>query len=404
MERTSTSSAAAYRTMALACAVFLSAGVMFAGIGPTLPLLARQIGQDIAVLGGLFTAISLGIILAQVGAGRASARFGQRFVLAAGMLLMGVGSLGVTLGPNLVVLLGAALLLGVGFGGVLAGGNLLVAQLFPDRSAAALNGVNLFFGLGSMLGPALAGFAGAQLGVAQAGMWAGAGLLLALAPMVLAYAAQPAGRAAAARAEHEPAHPAAGWLLGLLLLIYIGTEVGFSGWLTVFMIAGGKLAPASAALVVSGFWLALTLGRTLGAVLGMRLAAPLLLMLSLLGLLSGATLLVLGMSNQIISIAGVLCLGLSCGPVFPTVLAIVANTARDSGSTTSLVLAIGNGGGLIVPVLLGVLLTQYGPLAAASMVVVAALAMLVLCAALLWTSTGQARRSLNQVVDKPCEA
>jgi fucose permease len=404
MERTSTFGAAAYRTMALACAVFLSAGVMFAGLGPTLPLLARQIGQDIAVLGGLFTAVSLGIILAQVGAGRASGRFGQRSVLAAGMLLMGVGSVGVTLGPNLVALLGAALLLGLGFGGVLAGGNLLVAQLFPSRSAAALNGVNLFFGLGSMLGPALAGFAGAGLGAPQAGMWAGAGLLLALAPMVLVYAAQPAGQASVARAEHEPAHPAAGWLLGLLLLIYIGTEVGFSGWLTVFMTAGGNLAPAGAALVLSGFWLALTLGRTLGAVLGMRLAAPLLLMISLLGLLSGATLLVLGLSNQFVSIAGVLLLGLSCGPVFPTVLAIVANTARDSGATTSLVLAIGNGGGLIVPVLLGVLLTQYGPLAAASMVVVAALAMLALCAAVLWTQTGRARASLNQVVDNPCEA
>jgi fucose permease len=390
--------------MALACAVFLSAGVMFAGVGPTLPLLARQIGQDIAVLGGLFTAVSLGIILAQVGAGRASARFGRRFVLASGMLLMGAGSLGITLAPFLAALLGAALLLGVGFGGVLAGGNLLVAQLFPARSAAALNAVNLFFGVGSMLGPALAGFAGARLGLPQAGMWAGAGLLLALAPAVLSYAAQPAQQALAARAEHEPVHPAAGWLLGLLLLLYIGTEVGFGGWLTVFMIAGGNLAPAGAALVLSGFWLALTLGRTLGAVLGMRLAAPLLLMISLLGLLSGAILLVLGMGNQLILIAGVLVLGLSCGPVFPTVLAIVANTARDSGATTSLVLAIGNGGGLIVPLLLGVLLTQSGPLAAASMVLVAALAMLALCAMVLWTSVSRTSLSFNQAVDHSCEA
>jgi len=365
--------------MVLSCAVFLSAGVMFAGIGPALPLLARQIGQDIGVLGGLFTAISFGVILAQLGAGRAGARFGQRFVLAAGMLLMGIGSLGVSLGPTLVTLLTAALLLGIGFGGVLAAGNLLVAQIFPTRSAAALNGVNLFFGMGSMLGPALAGLAGARLGVPQAALWAGAGLLLALAPMVLGYAARPASHAATSRAEHQPAHPAAGWLLGLLLLIYIGTEVGFSGWLTVYLIAGNHLAPAGAALVVSGFWLALTLGRTLGAVLGMRIAPALLLAISLLGILSGAILLVLGVGNNAISIAGVLCMGLSCGPVFPTVLAIVATTARDSGTTTSLVLAIGNGGGLIVPVLLGVLLTQYGPLAAAIMVLVAALAMLALC-------------------------
>jgi fucose permease len=404
MKQIAISSTATYRTMVLACAVFLSAGVMFAGIGPTLPLLARQIGQDIAVLGGLFTAVSLGIILAQLGAGRAGARFGQRFVLAFGMLLMGSGSLGVSLGSTLAMLLAAALVLGVGFGGVLAAGNLLVAQLFPLRSAAALNGVNLFFGVGSMLGPALAGLAGARLGVPQAALWAGAGLLLALAPMVLGYAARPARQVDTLRPEHQPAHPATGWLLGLLLLLYIGTEVGFSGWLTVYLIAGSNLAPASAALVVSGFWLALTLGRTLGAVLGMRLTPALLLVVSLLGMLSGAILLVLGVGNHVISIAAILCFGLSCGPVFPTVLAIVASTARDSGTTTSLVLAIGNGGGLIVPLLLGVLLTQYGPLAAASMVLVAALAMLALCAAVLWTSTSRRRPVLNQVVENACEA
>ncbi|HEU5101655.1 MAG TPA: MFS transporter [Roseiflexaceae bacterium] len=400
MERLPPSRTTAQRTLALACAVFLAAGIMLAGLGPTLPLLARQIGQDIAVLGGMFTAISLGIILAQFGAGRASARFGQPVVLAAGMLLMVAGGLGVTLGPSLPALLAGALLFGIGFGGVLAAGNLLVAQLFPARSAAALNGVNLFFGVGSMVGPALAGLAGARLGLPQAALWAGAGLQLALAPIVLGYAARPVAQAAASRAEHQPARPVSGWLLGLLLLIYIGTEVGFSGWLTVYMLAGGNLTPAAAALVVSGFWLALTLGRTLGALLGMRVSARRLLTLSLLGMFSGALPLVLGVGNQAISIAGVLCLGLSCGPVFPTVLAIVATTARNSAATTSLVLAVGNGGGLIVPVLLGVLLTRYGPLAAGGLVLGAALAMLLMCVTMFHARAGRNNTVLDRAVAK----
>ena len=160
MEQTNISSATARRTLALVCAAFLAAGVTLSGVGPALPLLALHIEQDIAVLGGLFTAISLGIILTQFGAGLASARFGQRFVLAVGMLLMGCGGSGVTFGRSLPILLAGALLFGIGFGGVLAAGNVLVGQLFPTRSAAALNGVNLFFGVGSMLGPAIAGLAG----------------------------------------------------------------------------------------------------------------------------------------------------------------------------------------------------------------------------------------------------
>ena len=384
MEQTNISSATTRRTLALVCAVFLAAGVALSGVGPALPLLALHIEQDIAVLGGLFTAISLGIILTQFGAGLASARFGQRMVLAAGMLLMSSGIVGVTFGRSLPFLLAGALLFGIGFGGVLAAGNVLIGQLFPTRSAAALNGVNLFFGVGSMLGPAIAGLAGLRLGAPQAATWVGAGLLLVLAPIVLSYAAQPRTHPGNQLPREQPQQRSTGWILAMLLLIYIGTEVGFSGWLTVYLITGSTMAPASAALIVSGFWLALTLGRALGAVLGLRLTAAQLLTSSLLGMLIGAVLLLLGVGDRVTSIAGVLCLGLSCGPVFPTVLAIVTTTARNSAATTSMVLAIGNGGGLIIPVLLGVLLARYGPSAAAGLVLGAALSMLALYAAVLW--------------------
>src|SRR5204862_6656335 len=127
----------------------------------------------------------------QFGAGRASGRFGQRGVLAAGMLLVGSGGIGVTFGRSLPILLAGALLFGFGFGGVLAAGNVLVGQLFSTRSAAALNGVNLFFGVGSMLGPAIAGLAGLRLGAPQTAIWGGAGLLLALVPIVRVDAARP---------------------------------------------------------------------------------------------------------------------------------------------------------------------------------------------------------------------
>lgn len=385
MEQMNISRRATRRTLALVCAVFLAAGVALSGVGPALPLLALQIEQDIAVLGALFTAISLGIILTQFGAGWASTRFGQRLVLAAGMLLMGSGGVGVTFGRNLATVLAGALLLGIGFGGILAAGNLLIGQLFSNRSAAALNGVNVFFGVGSMLGPAIAGLTGARLGMPQIAVWVGAGLLLVLVPIVVNFATQPATPIIKQQANDQPQQRDTAWILAVLLLIYIGTEVGFSGWLTVYMITGSSMAPASAALILSGFWLALTLGRVLGTALGMRLTSAQLLMISLLGILIGALLLVLGSGDRAISIIGVLWLGLSCGPVFPTALAIVATTARNSAATTSFVLAIGNGGGLIVPALMGFLLASYGPSAAAGLVLVAALTMLALFAAMLWS-------------------
>src|SRR3954454_1206938 len=212
MEQMSSPNAGIRRTLAIVCTVFLAAGVALSGFGPALPLLAQHIEQDIAVLGGLFTAISLGIILTQFGASLVSARFGQRFVLAVGMLLMGSGGIGVTFGRSLPILLAGALLFGFGFGGVLAAGNVLVGQLFSTRSAAALNGVNLFFGVGSMLGPAIAGQAGLRLGTPQTALWVGAGLLLALVPMVLIYAARPPTQPVRQPAKEQPQQRNTGWM------------------------------------------------------------------------------------------------------------------------------------------------------------------------------------------------
>jgi fucose permease len=382
MELTDNGGIGARRTLALVCGVFLAVGVSLASIGPALPRLAANVGHDVAALGGLFTAVSAGVVLAQFAAGPASDRFGQRLVLAIGMVLMGCGVLGESLARSLVVLLGSGLLVGIGFGGVLAAGNVLIARLFPLRSAAALNGANVFFGVGSMLGPAVAGIASVRLGLPQLALWLGAGLLVLLAPAVHAWAiaASPA-RSRQSHTAQNTSGPARVWLLAVLLLFYTGTEVGFGGWVTLYLMTGARLEPATAALAASGFWLALTLGRALGAVLGLRLAPPTLLMGSLLGMTAGAGLLVAGAGTIGGAVAGVLLFGLACGPVFPTVLSLVTMATSGSSVITSRVLALGNGGGLIIPALLGVLLSWSGPPALAVALLTTALVMLVLCVA-----------------------
>src|SRR5262249_36169629 len=111
MESAYDRSAARRHTLMLACGVFLAAGISLASLGPLLPFLARHVEGDIAALGWLFTALSGGVMVAQFGVGRASDRFGQRPVLAAGMLLMGGGAIGVTLGQSLAAVLAATIVL-----------------------------------------------------------------------------------------------------------------------------------------------------------------------------------------------------------------------------------------------------------------------------------------------------
>jgi fucose permease len=377
--------------LVLICAIFLAAGVVLSGLGPALPFLAARSGHEVAALGGLFTALASGVVIAQFIAGPAGARFGLRAVLGGGMALAGGGAAIVSLSASLFLMLATAVVVGIGFGGVLAAGNILIARLFADHSAAALNGVNVFFGVGSIAGPAIAGMAGARLGTPQAGLWVGAATLLLLAPVAFG---RPKGRTAsevAAPTTSQPPQVGTLWLLGALLLVYVGTEVGFGGWSTVYLTASASLTPAAAALGASGFWLALTVGRVLGTVLGMRLTPQALLMGSLLGMFAGASVLLAGVGSEPVSIAGVLLLGLACGPVFPTVLALAATATQSSAAVATRLLAVGNGGGLVIPALLGVLLTQYGPAAMAGLVLGATITMVALCAMVMLSGSARPR-------------
>jgi fucose permease len=312
------------------------------------------------------------------------------------MALAGLAAAAVALSSNLIAMLAAGLTLGVGFGAVLAAGNMLIARLFPTRSAAALNGTNVFFGIGSMAGPVIAGVAGTQLGAPHAALLTGAGALLLLAPTTLGRSSDRARTPVDGQSTSAPGQAGALWLLALILAVYIGTEVGLGGWITIYLSSSTGLTTAAAALGTSGFWLALTSGRILGTALGLRLTSQTLLLATLLGLLVGAGVLVAGVGDTTWSIAGILLLGLACGPIFPTVLAVVATTTGGSSAVTARVLALGNGGGLVIPALLGVLLSQYGASAMAGFVLSAALVMLALCVATAMIGSGrlQQRRAV----------
>jgi fucose permease len=367
------------RTLILTCCVFLASGTMLASVGPSLPFLARQTEQELATLSWVFTAFSAGVVLAQTVFGRATRRYGLRLVIVAGMAVMGGGMLWTTLATSLTALLSISALAGFGFGGVIAGGNVLVANLFAERSATALNGVNVFFGVGAILGPVIVGQADERLGMPQAALWIGSALILALAPLMLWLAGAP--QAPSAEEAHAPAVAplrATAWLLGILMLIYTGTEVGFAGWVTVYMQRSAGMGIAEATLVASAFWLALTAGRVIGAALGMRVTARALLLTSLAGLLAGAALLALSVGAPGPSLAGALLLGLSCGPVFPTALSVVTMAARGDGGAAGLALGLGNCGGLVLPALFGLLLASYGPPAMIGVVLACAMVMLAL--------------------------
>ncbi|NTW03539.1 MAG: MFS transporter, partial [Oscillochloris sp.] len=343
------------------------------------PFLSEQTSQDLGTLSWVFTALSGGVVLMQAGFGKASEQLGLSKVLSIGMTLMGFGMLGITFAPNLPILLIIAALAGVGFGGVVTSGNIIVARVFASRSASALNAANVFFGVGSILGPTMVGLIGEQLGLPQAALWLGSAMVLTLAALVPGMVGsldlinndrttKPTART----------HTRTGaiWLLGLVLMIYTGTEIGFSGWVMIFVTKSTGVGMSQGALVASTFWLALTSGRILGAALGMRITTRMLLLTALAGVLAGASLLLVSVGDYGRSLVGALLLGLACGPIFPPVIAVITTVSQGDSATAGKAMGLGNSGGLVLPALFGLLLTSYSPLAMITMVLICAVAML----------------------------
>ncbi|MEW5873366.1 MAG: MFS transporter [Chloroflexota bacterium] len=370
--------------LGLACASFLALGILTAALGPALPDLAHNTNASLVAAGSMFTALFLGSLAAQTLAGPGLDRLGPRPILLVGFVLLGAGTFGLSLLPWLGLALAGAVVAGLGHGAIDVTSNVMAAELFPERRAMALNLLNLFFGIGAFLGPALAGLTLRMWGTALPSLWLGAGLLLALLPWMARWT--PASRASAQPGSSQAARrgrlasPLL-WALGLMILVYVGIENGTGGWTPVYLARTTPLSASSAALVTSGFWLAITAGRGVATLLGARLHARWLLAGSLGLALVGSLLLAAGRGSPAWSAAGVMVLGLGFGPVFPTTLALVTVAFPGAaGAAAGVVVALGSLGGMLLPWVQGLLLEQVGPAGSLALTSGACLLMLLLYA------------------------
>jgi fucose permease len=366
--------------LVVACLGFFSLGMMTAAIGPVLPDLAKQAGSDLAAIGSVFTAVFFGAFLAQLVSGPLGDRIGMGSVVTGGVMVLAVGTLGITLSHSLPLTLALALLAGLGHGSMDLGTNVLIAHVFNHQAVSALNLLNVFFGLGAFAGPAVAGFALKTWATGFPALWVSVALLLILLPFLRRVETPKRERSMLTDSDTT----AAGiyrspllWGLGLLILLYVGSENGLGGWITTYIIRTTPMKIEQAALVAAGFWLALTAGRMVSAALGLRLTSQSLLTSSLLVASLGGLLLATSAGNIFLTVAAVLLIGFSFGSIYPTTLALTtALFEHGPGKAASVVAAMGSLGGMALPWLQGVLLVRAGPSASSWFTALALLLML----------------------------
>lgn len=169
------------------------------------------------------------------------------------------------------LLLAATAFLGIGFGFVVPSLNTFTAAFFPKKVDQAILTLNALLGLGTALAPI---FAAIFVGL---GFWWGlpilmSGLTLALILFSLRLPLNESARAAE-QGNDNPVRPGAlkmparFWLYAAFALLYGICETLNGNWATVYMSAGLGASTTLASMALTVFWVAVTGGRVLFAII-----------------------------------------------------------------------------------------------------------------------------------------
>src|SRR5262252_10641584 len=131
---------------------FIPIGIATVLLGPMLPTLSARWSLNYAQAGALFNAQYLASTCAVALSGVLVTRWGYRFAINFGLVLMALGVAFLLSGPKIIGVLSIAAY-GAGLGLAVPAANLLVAAANPERRSATLNLLNFFWSLGAVACP-----------------------------------------------------------------------------------------------------------------------------------------------------------------------------------------------------------------------------------------------------------
>jgi fucose permease len=151
------------------------------------------------------------------------------------------------------------------------------------------------------------------------------------------------------------------WLSILIFFIYTGLEVSVGQWLFTVLTKSRDVSVESGGLWVSTFWGSLTAGRILFGFILKKVSTVRVLYLAVIGIILGSFIFIIDFSD-IISFMGIVLIGFSCAPVFPSMIALVPDLFGEKSAANIIGFQISAAmiGGAILPAASGFLTDFYG--------------------------------------------
>jgi fucose permease len=421
-------------------------GLLAALPGSVLPALERnQYLPNDSTVGTFLLINAAGAVLAYLLSGPVIDRAGKKPALALGAFLVIVSMVAFALvlsvvspAASLALIFGCSLVLGFGANAVVAAGHALVADIAASWRNAALNLLDICFGLGLATLPLFVQTIQGKGGLPAVFWVLGLGTVgLFLLVLTLRFPGATHQDAAALGEAKTLFRNPSFWLLAIALFMYVGAEVSVGKWVVTFMerdpqIIAQQGLDATALTAISRtstqaldhffetdttgvrvatyalrslsfFAFALLFGRLVSSLLLSVFRANSLILLTVgSGLNAAALIISFTAGNPSLVRMGLIIAGFGMGPIFPTSVGLASvMMPRLAGTAMSLVMGVGFAGLLVIPPAVGYISSAVGGTtgnvrAGLSAVIAASVTMLLLHIALTFREHRLASRaSLN---------
>jgi MFS family permease len=273
----------------------------------------------------------------------------------------------------------AVLLLGVGWAAQVNVGNVLMrVAVSPDRPREELiwatNFFDFVFGFGALITPFVLGLLLRNLGYSKGLVFLA---VVSAAPMVLGMFAEMNPPAAQPPPGAAPQEGGIGallsspliWVLGFAFLFFVPLETSVAGWATTLIQrqtppgVPPDQASRFASLTLSSFWFGFTGSRLVVSILGATGLLSKLLgrtneqrLLVIMAIACVGLMLVLALGKgRAVTHASILLAGMACGPVFPTMIAVVLLSVPPEtfGRAVGFFFFFASVGWTVIPMLIG---------------------------------------------------
>ncbi len=331
---------------------FFAIGLVAASIGPALGTLASNTGVTLCTAGLIFTMNSTGFLVGSFIGGEIFNRFSGNPFIALSLITISIAAWLIPLCSNFYALLSIIFIHGIAVSILIVGTNTLIVLIHKSKLDMWMNGMHLCFGIGALLSPMAVTYVLLKYGniVNAYRLFA---ILILVSGIYGLTIKSPVFKCETIQYKKEVP-----WssiiFFGMLLFLYVGSEVSFAGWIYSYVLAIHNSAKEFAGIITSSFWIAFTVGRLISVPLSSRLTAFQILLINYAGSVCGLILVYYSQSLYLIA-SGTILFGLSMSSTFPSLLNYASKTINLDSRTNGILFALGSVGAMIIPYTTGYL-------------------------------------------------